>query len=126
MTAVARKSVVLTGLGSLMLMGIAALHASGYVFVAQGIAESDLAPFFKDVLPILFLYPSAVLPGVALFAILAVTRSGGARFTLTAVALFVFAHAFLGFALGGWIPGGVLTLATALFAAGAGSLERAR
>jgi hypothetical protein len=42
------------------------------------------------------------------------------------VAIFVFAHALLGFALGGLVPGGVLMAAAGLFAAGAATLDAER
>lgn len=107
---------VLSVLGAVVLLAVAALHGSGYEYVAGTLQESELPDFLKRVLPPLYLYPSGLLVLLAL-AVLATLRSSTARApVLGLVGAVVAANAILGFVLGGAIPGGALLLVAGLFA----------
>ncbi len=99
-----------------MLIAVAALHGSGYQYVAGALQESELPDFLKRILPPLYLYPSALMVLLAL-AVLATLGSSATRGpVLGLVGVVVAANAILGFVLGGVIPGGALLLVAGLFA----------
>ena len=110
------KPTVLSILGAAMLFGMAALHGSGYPYVAGTIHESELPDFLKSILPPLFLYPSALLVLLALATLVSLGQPAGRTSVLMLVAAIVAANAIFGFVLGGAIPGGVLLFAAAVFA----------
>lgn len=98
-----------------MLIGMAALHGSGYEYVARTLQESELPGFLKRILPPLYLYPSALMVLLALAVLASLRRRTGRALLLGFVAVTVAANSILGFILGGVIPGGVLLFAAALF-----------
>ncbi|MEO1582713.1 MAG: hypothetical protein AAFR91_12820 [Pseudomonadota bacterium] len=107
---------VLSVLGAAILLAVAALHASGYQYVAGTLQESELPSFLKRILPPLYLYPSALLIVLSL-AVLATLKWSAARTPILGlVGVIVAANAILGFVLGGMIPGGALLLVAGLFA----------
>lgn len=111
-----RVVTVLSVLGAAVLLAVAALHGTGYEYVAQTLHESELPDFLKRVLPPLYLYPSALMILLAL-AVLTSLRFPAARApVLGLVCVVVAANAVLGFVLGGVIPGGALLLVAGLFA----------
>ena len=109
---------VVVGIGVLMLLGMAALHASGYGWVAESLRDSNAPDFLKRVLPPLFLYPSLVMCGLSAFAILATFLRAAVAPVLGGVAAVVVGHSILGFLLGGLLPGGVLLFAASWFVLG--------
>lgn len=111
-----RLTTVLSVLGAAILLAVAALHGSGYQYVAGTLQESELPRFLKRILPPLYLYPSALLIVLAL-AVLATLKWRFARAPILGlVSIIVAANATLGFVLGGVIPGGALLLVAGLFA----------
>ena len=99
-----------------MLLAVAALHGSGYEYVAGTLQESELPGFLKRVLPPLYLYPSALMILLALAVLATLGRSAARGPVLGLVGVVVAANAILGFVLGGAIPGGALLLVAGLFA----------
>ena len=114
-----RRVLIATLLGSLMLLGMAILHASGYGYVSSTLTEAELPAFIQQVLPVLFLYPSVIIAALAVAALASLRSSAAAPFVLAAIAVLVFAHAALGFALGGALPGIVVGVAGCMFAVAA-------
>lgn len=111
-----RLVTVLSVLGAAILLAVAALHGSGYQYVAGTLQESELPSFLKRILPPLYLYPSALLIVLSL-AVLATLKWRAARTSILGlVGVIVAANAILGFVLGGMIPGGALLLVAGLFA----------
>lgn len=111
-----RSVTVLSVLGAAILLAVAVLHGSGYDYVAGTVQQSDLPEFLKRVLPLLYLYPSALMFLLAL-AVLATLRRTAARAPVLAlVCVVVAANSVLGFVLGGAIPGAALLLVAGLFA----------
>lgn len=100
-----------------MLIGMAALHGSGYGYVAGTIDASQLPAFLKRILPPLYLYPSALMVILALAVLLALRQRVGRASVLGLVAAVVAANAVLGFVLGGVVPGVVLLGAAGVFGA---------
>ncbi len=98
-----------------MLIAIAALHGSGYGYVAGTIAQSQLPAFLKRVLPPLYLYPSVLMGTLAAVVLLALRQQEGRAFVFRVVSAIFDGNAVLGFALGGIVPGGVLLLVAGLF-----------
>ncbi|MEL7023553.1 MAG: hypothetical protein AAGL69_07360 [Pseudomonadota bacterium] len=112
----ASKTVVAATLaGSLMLLATAALHASGYSWIAESIQESDLSDFLKSILPSLFLYPSILMIVLAVAATLALRWPAVATGVWGVVCVIVALNSLLGFILGGPVPGLVLLVAAGLF-----------
>ncbi len=97
-----------------MLVGMGVLHGSGFTYVSDTLASSELPGFLKRVLPPLYLYPSVLMVILALVIVLALRQRNGQSFVLAVVAGIVAANAVLGFVLGGLLPGGVLLTVTAL------------
>lgn len=114
---ISRTVVILTVIGSAMLLAMAALHASGYSYITQNLLESDIDDFLKTILPSLFLYPSVVMVALAIFALAALRKKEAAAFVFAAISLVLLINSVLGFVLGGLIPGGVLLVAMGLFSA---------
>lgn len=114
---ISRTVVVLTIIGSVMLLAMAALHASGYSYITESLLESDAPDFLKNILPTLFLYPSVVMIALVIFALSALQKKEAASFIFAAISLVLLINTVLGFVLGGLIPGGVLLFATGLFGA---------
>jgi hypothetical protein len=113
---ISRTVMILTIIGSVMHLAMAALHASGYSYITKSLTESDVSDFLKDILPILFLYPSVVMVALVIFA-LSSLRKKEAAFIFAAISLALLINTVPGFILGGLILGGVLLFATGLFSA---------
>jgi hypothetical protein len=77
---ISRTVVILTIIGSVMLLAMAALHASGYSYITKSLIESDVPDFLKDILPTLFLYPSVVMVALVIFALSALRKKHAAVF----------------------------------------------
>lgn len=111
-----RTGKVLSGLGSILLLGMAIFHGSGYAWVSAAISESNAPEFLEDVVPVLFAHVSIHLVGLAAFGILSLFLGHGARRMLAVLAVVVAADALLGFFLGGIAPGALLLTAALCFA----------
>lgn len=107
-----------------MLIAMAALHGSGYGYVAGTIDASQLPAFLKRILPPLYLYPSVLMVMLAFAVLFALRQRAGRAFVLGFVAAVVAANAVLGFVLGGMIPGVVLLGAAGVF--GVASMQARR
>jgi len=99
-----------------ILVAVAALHGEGYPYVAGTLQESELTGFLKQILPPLYLYPSALMILLALAVLVTLKRSAAQAPVLGLVGVFVDASAILVFVLRGLTPGGVPLLVAALFA----------
>ncbi len=113
MTSRSLKALAITG--AVLLLAMAALHGSGYPYVADELQTSQLPDFLKRVLPPLYLYPSAIMIVIALAILVSLKYRSALAPMLAFAAAVVAANAVLGFALGGVVPGGVLLLAAAMF-----------
>lgn len=102
-------------IGSVLLVFMAAFHGSGYGFIRGAIRDSDAASFLKEIVPVLFVHPSYHLLGLAGFGILGLFLKEGNWKVWFLVAGLVLGDAGLGFAVGGPIPGGLLSLAALCF-----------
>lgn len=111
-----RTVTVLSVVGAAILFAVAALHGSGFEYVAGTLQESELPNFLKRILPSLYLYPSALMILLGL-AVLATLRWSAAQTAILGlVGVIVAANSVLGFVLGGLIPGSALLLVAGLFA----------
>lgn len=108
-------SKVFTLIGSLLLFLMAGFHASGYSYVVGLFNESNAESFLKDIFPTLFAHPSIHLAGVAGLGVLSLFMKDGARLLLIGLGIFVAVDAFLGFLVGGLIPGIALSLVVIAF-----------
>jgi hypothetical protein len=107
---------ILSLLGAAILLAVAALHGTGYQYVAGTLQESELPSFLKRILPPLYLYPSALMILLSLTVLATLNRGAAQAPVLGLVGVIVSANAILGFVLGGLIPGVALLLVAALFA----------
>ncbi len=106
---------ILTIVGSVLLLIMAAFHGSGFFFVSGAISESNAAGFLKDIVPVLFTHPSIQLVFLAAFGLLALSIGSGARRVLALVSLAVFADVALAVYLGGIVPAVLLAIAAICF-----------
>jgi len=112
-------TVILSVLGVVMLLAMAALHASGFGYISSTLGESDIPDFLKQILPPLFLYPSALLVLLSSAVLVSLKLRTGQAAVLGVVTSVAAANAIFGFVLGGPIPGVVLALAAIVFGAAA-------
>ncbi len=107
-----------------MLLAMAALHASGYTYISSTLRAADLPDFLKQILPPLFLYPSALLVLLSIAVLVSLKLRTGQAAILGMVTSVAAANAVFGFVLGGPIPGFVLTSAAMVFGLAAVALLR--
>lgn len=118
------NEVHLSIIGVAMLLAMAALHASGYSDISSTLREADIPNFLKQILPPLFLYPSALLVLLSVAVVVSLKLRTGQAAILGVVTSVVAANAAFGFVLGGPIPGFVLTFAAAVFGVAAWKATR--
>lgn len=110
-----RSVIALSVTGAVLLLSVAALHASGYSYVSGTLQASELPDFFKKVLPVLFMYPSALMAILAFAALVSLKLRAGRAAVLGLICAIIAVNAVLGFVLGGLAPGGVLLIAAVIF-----------
>lgn len=105
-----KKIVLFLGIALLLVMAI--LHASGFYYVTKLFRQTNAPTFLQAVFPILFLFPSIQLLGLAAFALLSNYLGEGARQVLWVTTILVMVNAGLAFVLQAWLPGVLLLIAS--------------
>lgn len=102
-------------IGVVILMASAAWHALGYTPAVLEISKSDLSDDLKDLFSAIYLYPSLVIGGLAIFALLSVFLPAAAAPVLGGVALVVIIHGSLAMLITDAFLGGIMVGAGSLF-----------
>ena len=107
-------SKILSIIGAVLLLAMAAYHGSGIVPITADLVQSNAPDYLKRIFPVLFLNTSLYLATLAVFAVFAVVSSA-ARGINTIIAISAFANAGFGAFLGEWMAAGVLATIGLLF-----------
>lgn len=112
---ISAKTECATYLGSGLLIVMAIFHGSGVFYVTDLMASTDASPFLQSIFGPLFAHASFHLLCLAAFGLVSLSLESGRRKVLWLLAVLIFLDACLGFYLGGFIPGGLLSLAAGCF-----------
>ena len=115
---------VLISIGSVLLILMALFHGSGFFFVSDLMNESNADGFLKEIVPVLFAHPSIHLLGLSALGLVTLYLRYEAKKILLLLTILVLADAILAFAIGGLIPGILLTIPVLCFAIAAIKINR--
>ena len=112
---ITKTSKIFCIIGSSFLCIMGAFHGSGFFYISELMEQSNADLFLKDIVPVLFAHPSIHLIGLAGLGVLALFLKQDFRKLAWALSAIVLVDAILGFAVGGLIPGILITLAACCF-----------
>lgn len=101
--------------GCTLLVALALLHGSGLFYVTDLVQNSNSDSLIKQIFPVLFIFPSIELLGLAALSIFTFFMQREGKTVLLFITTMVFVNALLAFYLGAWLPGFLLVLAASLF-----------
>ncbi len=113
-----RNSKTATIVGSVLLVVMTLFHGSGISYVSDLMQQSNAESFLKEIFPVLFVYPSIHLLGLAMLGILTLKMSQEIRKVLFAIAVLIVINALVAFYLGAIIPGILLLISAFCFLIG--------
>jgi hypothetical protein len=106
---------LLAGAAAIVLLATAAFHATGYRSIMDGVQASSLSPFFRRVLPGIWLFFSWHLVALALgLGWASIRGSSSARSLVWFIAVLVCADTFFVVSLAGFFAGTALLSAAAI------------
>ena len=107
------KALCITGSGLLLIMGI--FHGSGINYLNNMVQTSNSPELIKNIFPVLFIFPTIQLVGLAIFGVIASNMKRQANKILIPLSIFVLIDAILAFYLSATIPGLVLLVPFFIF-----------
>ncbi|WP_350293988.1 hypothetical protein [uncultured Croceitalea sp.] len=110
-----KTSRILILIGSILLFIMAFFHGSGFFYVSDLINESNAEGLLKEIVPVLFAHPSIHLMGLSALGILSLYLKYEAKKVLLLLTVLVIIDAILAFAVGGLIPGLILSIPVVCF-----------